>query len=194
VSKKKAEKPEEETVQPAPEPETSEVAEEPGVPATLDELEAERARADENYDRYLRAVAELDNYRKRTRQEMDEFRKYAAEGLVSQLLEVADNLERAVGSAQQEGDLSTLVHGVSLTLRQLIDVLESHGVRAIEAEGRPFDPNLHEALGRVEAEPDMDNVVVEELQRGYTLHGRVLRPAIVKVGMYCQPEPPESAD
>jgi len=175
----------------APEPSVepcSLAADEVAPPATLDELAAERARADENYDLYLRAVAELDNFRKRTRQEMVEFRKFAAEGLVGQLLEVADNLARALESADAGGDGGALAQGVSMTLRQLMDVLASHGLRRIEADGRQFDPNLHEAVLRVDTGPEMDNVVVEEMQAGYTLHGRVVRPALVKVGRCAEPE------
>ena len=156
------------------------------TPHPTPELAAETARADENYDRYLRAVADLDNYRKRTRNEMEEFRKYAVEGMVIQLLQVADNLTRAVDSAQTSGDLPSVVQGVSMTLRQLQDVLECHGVKRIEAEGLPFDPNLHEAVMRVETGPESDGIVVEELQRGYMLHGRVVRPAMVKVGQYTE--------
>jgi molecular chaperone GrpE len=174
------------STEPAAEPEP-----EPQPPALVDELEAERARADENYDKYLRAVAELDNFRKRARQEIEEFRRYATEGLITELLAVVDNLGRALDSAEQNGDVGTLTQGVSLTLRQLIDILESQGLRAIEAEGRRFDPHLHEAVLRVDVEPDLDNVVIEELQRGYMLGDRVLRPAMVKVGMCVEPQSEE---
>ena len=144
-------------------------------------LELEAALA-ETQDRYLRAAAEIDNIRKRARAEADEARRYANERLLSDLVPVLDNFTRALESAEQSQDFEALKSGVSLIQRQLTEVLTRAGLQRIEALGQPFDPNFHEAIMQVEREEGQGpNQVVEELQPGYKLNDRVVRPSLVKV-------------
>lgn len=145
------------------------------------ELTQAKAKADENYDRFLRLQAEFDNYRRRTQKEKTEIVKYASEQLVSELLPVLDNFERATSSAQSNPDITVFSQGVDMILRQLQTALSKVGLKPMEAVGQPFDPNLHEAVMRVESEDHPENTVVEELQKGYFLKEKVLRPSMVKV-------------
>lgn len=145
------------------------------------ELVQAKAKADEHYDRLLRLQAEFDNYRKRTQKEKAEIIKYASEHLIEELLPVLDNFERAASSAQLNPDLKTFSQGVDLIFRQLQTALGKEGLKMIEAMGQPFDPNLHDAVLRVESDEHPENTVVEELQKGYYLKEKVLRPSMVKV-------------
>jgi molecular chaperone GrpE len=153
--------------------------------AELDQLRAALAKketeAKDNYDRYVRAVADLDNFRKRTQRERAEAARFAEESLIRDLLPVVDNLERAVSHAQGGGNGQPLVDGVNLVLRSLRDLLEKHGVTRIEARGEVFDPARHEALARVEIDDEEPNRVVDQYQPGYLLHDRLLRAAQVTV-------------
>ncbi len=147
--------------------------------------EAKAAAAEERaataHDRWLRAQAELDNVRKRTARELSEGLKYANEQLVRELLPVVDNLERALAAVTEEsGPVGALRDGVALTLNQFLGVLRKFGVVPVEALGRPFDPNLHEAMAQVESDQPAGTVVTE-YQRGYLLNGRLVRPARVAV-------------
>lgn len=159
------------------------------VPDTADqvkELEEKLAeaiaQADEKHDRMLRMAAELDNFRKRSAREMDELKKYANENLLHQLLTVVDNLERAIASAAAANKTDQqLVDGVALTLAEISKMLEKHHVSPIKAIGETFDPVFHQAMCQ---EPRMDhppNTVVQEFQKGYLIHDRLLRPAMVVV-------------
>jgi len=145
------------------------------------ELMKKEAEARENYDRYVRAVADLDNFKKRTQRERAEQLRFAQEPLIRDLLPVVDNLERAVSHAEGGGNGQPLVEGVSLVLRSLLDLLEKHGVKRIEARGALFDPTQHEALARVELPDEEPNRVVDQYQPGYLLHDRLLRAAQVTV-------------
>jgi molecular chaperone GrpE len=143
------------------------------------QLEAEVA---EWKDRTLRAVADMENVRRRARIDAEEARKFASEGLLSDLLPVLDNFGRALEAAEQTSDFEALKSGVDLTRRQLLDVLNRNGLRQIEALGQPFDPNLHEAIMQAEPqEGQQPGQVVEELRPGYRLNDRVIRPSLVKV-------------
>lgn len=147
--------------------------------------EAKAAAAEERaaaaHDRWLRAQAELDNVRKRTARELSEGLKYANEQLVKELLPVVDNLERALAAVTEEsGPVGALRDGVALTLNQFLSVLKKFGIVPVEALGRPFDPNLHEAIAQVESDQPAGTVVAE-YQRGYLLNGRLVRPARVAV-------------
>lgn len=148
-------------------------------------LEAEliqaKAKAEENYVHLQRLQAEFDNYRKRTLKEKTEITKYASERLVGELLPVLDNFERAASAAQMNSDFASLAQGVDMILRQLQTALGKEGLKAIEAVGQPFDPNLHNAVLRMESDEHPENTVVEELQKGYYLKDKVLRPSMVKV-------------
>jgi molecular chaperone GrpE len=159
---------------------TAESAPDPLAAAEAKAAEAE-TRAAQAYDRFLRAQAELENVRKRTARELAENVRFANEQLVRELLPVLDNLERALAAAGgDEGPVAALREGVSLTQAQIHNVLKKYGVTPVEALGRPFDPNVHEAVQRLESDQP-EGTVVAELQRGYLLNGRLVRPAMVAV-------------
>lgn len=139
-------------------------------------------------ERLARVSAELDNFRKRARREHAEQMRYATEEFAKALLPVVDNLERAL--AHGDDDAQAVVRGVELVLKQLQQALAEHGVRAVDAEGAPFDPARHEALGFRTAADAPPLTVVEELQRGYALHDRLLRPARVLVSPEEDDPPP----
>ena len=142
---------------------------------------AEQARQAEQ-DRYMRLYAEFDNYKKRTAREMGEFRKYATENLIKELIPVVDNLERAITSSGEDTrDKSCILEGVEMTRKEILRVLEKFEVKPIDALGMPFDPNFHEAVGQEESETEADNTVVRELLKGYTMHDRLIRPTMVIV-------------
>lgn len=133
-------------------------------------------------DSYLRARADLENYRRRTQREKEELSKFANENILREILPVIDNLERAVSHARcEEADAAGLLAGVEMTLSQFQKVLEKFQVTVIEALNQPFDCACHEAMGQIENGECDPNTVVQELQRGYLLNGRLLRPALVMV-------------
>jgi molecular chaperone GrpE len=145
-------------------------------------LKAAEQKADEYYDRLLRASAEFDNYKKRTTREMRDVVRYANEKLLKELLSVVDNLERAITSAQQDNAQDdALLEGVRLTLNEVEKILERHNVQPVKALGEPFDPNFHQAMMQEESEDQPVNTVTQEMQKGYVLHDRLLRPAMVVV-------------
>jgi molecular chaperone GrpE len=146
--------------------------------AQVAELEA---KAQEAHDQYLRTLAEFQNFRRRQEEHAKEVAQFANRELVLGLLPIVDNLERALAAARLSEGGGALMNGVELTFRQLQDYLKRNGVEPIEAEGKEFDPNFHEAVMRDEGSDLPDNTIVAELQRGYTMHGRVLRPSMVKV-------------
>lgn len=145
------------------------------------ELVKAKAKAEDYYGQLQRMQADFDNYRKRTQKEKTELIKYAAERLVGELLPVLDNFDRAVSAAKVNPDFTSFSQGVEMILRQMQTALSKEGLRAMEAVGQPFDPNLHEAVLRVDSEDHPENTVVEELQKGYYLKEKVLRPCMVKV-------------
>jgi molecular chaperone GrpE len=138
--------------------------------------------AAENHDKFLRTLADFDNYRRRTRQEMEDASRYANQKLITDLLPVLDNFERALQHSEGNGGGEAVREGVLLIHKQLYDTLAKHGIEPIDAVGKPFDPQYHEAIMRVEPVPGQKpGTVAEELRKGYTLHGRVLRASLVKV-------------
>lgn len=153
-------------------------------PSPLDKLESqleEKTReAAENYDKWLRSVAELDNFKKRAQKEKSDLLKYCSESLLRALLPVLDNLERAVNHANQSGEKSPLLEGVEMTRKQFLGVLEKFGVRPIPAAGEEFDPERHEAVMQQETEGE-SNRVVSEIEKGYFYQDRLLRPSKVIV-------------
>jgi molecular chaperone GrpE len=159
----------------------SESAQEVGTPAGAnDELEAAKHMAAEYRDHLLRLKAEFDNYRKRVLKEQTRAVEMACEPLMRRLLEVLDEFDLALIAAEQKPDFDKFLHGVELVYAKLMDIVRSEGLERIQAEGKPFDPEYHEALmqaGEGEGEP----VVADVFRPGYTLKGRVLRPAGVKV-------------
>ena len=145
-----------------------------------DEVEALRRQAEENWAKYLRAVAELDNYRKRAARELETARRYAAERLGQAVLSVRDSLEAALASAENV-DVATLLEGDRGTLMLLDQAFESVGIREINPAGEPFDPTKHEAMAMQPSADHAPDTVVTVVQKGYELHDRLLRPARVIV-------------
>lgn len=135
---------------------------------------------EEANNRHLRLAADFDNFKKRVRQERLELLQYASASLAERLLPVLDDFERVLEHAP-EGVDSNWLKGVRMTVQKLQDALQSVGVETIEAVGAPFDPKLHEAIGTEESTDLPEDTVVKELRRGYRIHERVLRPALVSV-------------
>lgn len=145
-------------------------------------LKEEADKAGEYWDRILRLQADFDNTRKRLEKEKQDFVKFANEGIIIELLNILDDLERTVEFAQsQNQNLPVFLKGVEMILAHLYEMLKEHGVKPIEAQGKIFDPNLHEALMQAEDKDLPEHTVVEELQKGYFLNDRVIRTAKVKV-------------
>lgn len=167
------------TSEPGP-TETSESEEQEIIEQSLaEELEKERVRSSEYLEQAQRARAELINYRRRMEQEMQTVRRFAAENLISRMLPVIDDFQRANDAIPPDERDHPWVQGMRLIERKMWSILESEGVRPIESVGKPFDPSVHEA---VSLDADGGDTVVEEFQKGYTMHDRTIRPAMVKVG------------
>lgn len=145
------------------------------------QLEEERRRAEELRDRWQRAAADLVNLRRRTEQEQEDREKMASMRLVFELLPVLDNFERALATIPGNLQLLTWIHGVILIERQLRAILEFQGVTPIEAKGQPFNAYYHEAISERETSEAAPGTVLQEYQRGYTMHGQVIRPTLVEV-------------
>ena len=142
-------------------------------------LEETEKEATANFDKYLRSVAELDNYKKRAIKEKADIIKYGKEDIVKDILPFMDSLDRAL--EHDTGDIQTFKDGVALIQNQLLCCLKKHGVESIETAGADFDPNFHEALMQMESDQHEDNKIVNELEKGYLLNGRLLRPSRVCV-------------
>jgi molecular chaperone GrpE len=147
------------------------------------ELEGLRKLADENQERYMRAQADFDNFRRRSRLEKEDFAKYASMKLIEQLLPIVDNFERALAASQQAKDFDALLKGIEMTAKQLDQVLAQEGLKSIETVGQPFNPEFHQAIMQVESTEHEEGIIVEEIQKGYILKEKVIRPAMVKVSM-----------
>jgi molecular chaperone GrpE len=145
------------------------------------QLNAKEEEVKTNYDRYIRQVAEMENFKKRTARDREESVRYANETLVKDLLPVIDNLERAIGHASSGDNGKLLVEGVDMVLKGFLDTLAKHGVRPVAAVGLAFDPAHHEALAQVESAVHPPNTVIEAHQSGYLMRDRLLRPALVTV-------------
>ena len=145
------------------------------------EIERYTKEIEEIQDRYIRLAADFDNYKKRTAREFGELVRSANEELLSQLIPVLDNFERALEASSSSADQDSFHTGIELIYQQLRDMLEKQGVKGIEAVGEPFDPHRHEAVMMVEKEDVPPEMVVEEMARGYMLHDRVLRASKVAV-------------
>jgi len=143
------------------------------------QLEEQKARADDFYNRLARVQADYENFRRRTRQEKEEFYKYASEQLIVALLPVLDNFGRALAAESQS--IENFKPGVEMIYRQLQDVLQTEGLAPVPAVGEQFDPAKHEAVMQEESGEYPDNAIIEEFQRGYYLKDKVIRPAMVKV-------------
>jgi len=144
-------------------------------------VEEKEKEAKENYDRLLRTAADFENFKKRAAREKEDWTKFANEDLMKSILPFIDNLERAVNHAEKVVDTGVLIEGIKLTLQQILQTLSKFGLSPFESLGKPFDPALHEAMLVVETDQYEPNQVMEELQKGYLLNGRLLRPASVSV-------------
>lgn len=184
-----AEKPECETAEPAAGEGAGGAAEataEDVLQAELEDLrrrlEEQERKSRENHEQYLRALADLDNYRRRAKQREEEVRQYANQELLASLLPILDNFERALTAAEEAHSFESLRDGVSLILRQMQDFLSKNGVTPVEAVGQVFDPSVHEAVLQSPAsEEHPAGTVVQEIRKGYMLNGRLLRAALVAV-------------
>lgn len=132
-------------------------------------------------DKYIRLAAEFENYKRRAQRDQSDAIRYANESLLKNLLSTVDNLERAIQSGKDAGANGPLMEGVELTHKQFIETVGKLGVRQVSSIGNPFDPTMHQAVARVESDTAEPNTVVEEFQKGYFLHDRILRPAMVTV-------------
>ena len=157
--------------------EAADAAEEAAAPE--DELAAAQAKADENWECYLRAAAELDNVRKRASRDVENAHKYALERFGKELLAVKDTLE--MGLAVEDASIESLLEGSNATLKLLGTTLERFGIVEVDPAGEPFDPELHEAISMQPSDTVEPGSVVSVVQKGYTLNGRLLRPAMVIV-------------
>lgn len=138
--------------------------------------------AKEAQDRLLRVSADYENYKKRSAREMEDFRKYANQSLLKEMLTVVDNLELAINSAKEEKNTDKkLIEGLNLTRNEMLRVFEKFNVKPITARGEIFDPAFHEAIMREETDDYPENTVLSEFQKGYLIHDRLLRPAMVVV-------------
>jgi molecular chaperone GrpE len=136
----------------------------------------------QHYERLLRVSADFENFKKRSFRETDDFRKYANELLLLELLTVVDNLERAIQSTNSENNAAgCVIEGVEMTLKALLKIFERFSVKLIEAVGKPFDPNFHQAMMQEVSDSHPENTVIREFQKGYLLHDRLLRPSMVVV-------------
>jgi molecular chaperone GrpE len=155
-------------------------------PAT-DPLQDALKEAAQNRDRWMRAVADLENYKKRSAHERGRLLKYKNEELLRDLLVITDNLERALSHCNEEAKADPLAQGVAMTLKMFMDILKKHGVTEIKALGETFDPHLHEAIARVPCSAGQGpNQVVEELEKGFMYEDRLLRPSKVVVSTEAQ--------
>lgn len=163
----------------------SEKADDKDIPDAAEEmaeqLESAENAAKENHDRLLRVSAEFENYKKRSAREMESFRKFANEALVKDMLSVVDNLERAILSSADKEAENGILEGIEMTLREILKIFEKFSVTPIESLGERFDPSFHEAVMQEESEEHDENTVLKELQKGYMIHDRLLRPSMVIV-------------
>lgn len=182
-----AERPEE-TIDEAPEESLAETpaADDPAegaagdATAPEDELAAARAKAEENWERYLRTAAELENVRKRAARDVENARKFALERFAKELLAVRDTLEMGLAAADN-ASVESLIEGKEATLKLLTSILSQFGIEEVDPAGEPFDPDLHEAISVQPSDNVEPGSVVTVVQKGYTLNGRLLRPAMVIV-------------
>lgn len=177
----------------SPTPETAATPAEaaPLSPEQITELQTRAAKADENWERLLRTTADFDNFKKRAAREKTEASQYANYSLISKLLPILDNFEMALAAAQnaQCDKLAALQSGVAMIQQQLKSALTETGLEEIDAAGKPFDPNFHEAVSEQESTDTPEGHVLQQLRKGYKLKERLLRPATVIVAKPPAPNP-----
>ncbi len=155
----------------------------------IEKLTVER---DEFKDKFLRNMAEIDNFRKRVKKEKEEHQKYALGDFLKELLVITDNLERALKVKNGESTENSIISGVEMIYRQLMEILNKNGVIEIEAMNKPFDPNIHQALSKEEADFVSGPTITEAYQKGYPYNDKLLRPTLAKVAI--PPEPVNETD
>ena len=184
-SRKKTEKssPDADALQPtADEPSLKNEAVSDPVKELENRCETAEQESRQHYERLLRVSADFENFKKRSFREADDFRKYANELLLLELLTVVDNMERAIQSTSSENNAAgCVIEGVEMTLKALLKIFEIFSVKLIEAVGKPFDPNFHQAMMQEPSDLHPENTVIREFQKGYLLHDRLLRPSMVVV-------------
>ena len=167
-----------------------ELQEEETVQGDVAEETTQEAPAEENplakeleelNQRYLRQAADFDNFRRRTAQEKDELSRYSVGKFITELLPMIDNFERALATIEKNEEVKNYFTGIEMVYKQLMEVLGKEGLEVIQAEGQPFDPNKHEAIMQVEAEGVEEDIIVEDLRKGYIFKEKVLRPTMCKV-------------
>jgi len=167
------------TPNPAPAPAPAEAS---SANSKADELvAAAKQEAAANYDRYTRAVADMENFRKRTLREKEELRLYATSGLMEDIVPILDNLSLGMAAAKQQTDVKSIVDGITLTLEQFKTTLGRHGLKEVNPAGQKFDPNFHECISHQPSTEVAEENVIQVVRLGYTLNGRLLRPASVIV-------------
>ncbi len=144
-------------------------------------LESKEKEASENYEKFMRAVAELDNYKKFAAKEKADLIKYANENIIKDILPILDSLDRALAHAEDSSNIKNFIEGIGIIRGQLLSRLEKYGVEKIESVGKEFDPNLHEAVQTVESSEHEGNLVLEEFEKGYLLNKRLLKAPKVSV-------------
>jgi molecular chaperone GrpE len=150
------------------------------TPSLEEQLAAKEKEARENWDRFLRERADLENYRKRVNREKEELLNYGNKSLIEEILPIVDNLERALDHASEDG-MTAVVEGIRMTHSMLMGALKKFGVTPVDTNGAAFDPAFHQAMAQVPTDEHAPNTVVQEFQKGYLLKERLLRPAMVTV-------------
>lgn len=145
-----------------------------------DQLAEKDKLIEENKNKYLRALADLDNFKKRANMEKDDLVRFSNEVLIKEQLPIIDNFGKAIDSMQKAGVQDEIIKGSALIKKQMEDALKKFGVMEVESLGKPYDPNFHEAIMTKGSDKE-EGIILEEMQKGYTLHGRLLRPSMVIV-------------
>ena len=162
--------------------------ENPEVPSLADQLLEKDEELYALNDKYLRLAAEFDNYKRRVQRDQQDTIRFANEKLFKDLLPTLDNLERALQSGREQGRIEGLMEGVDLTYKHFLDTLQKMGIKQVSSVGEVFDPAKHQAVGQVESDTIPENVIVDEYQKGYFVHDRILRPAMVTVAKTKEPD------
>ncbi|MGM0897123.1 MAG: nucleotide exchange factor GrpE [Bacillota bacterium] len=163
------------------EPGTVESAAQAQTEETVDETAELQAQLEEEQNKYLRLLADYDNFKRRTKKDQELAKQFRSQSLLTDLLPVLDNFDRALAVEAKSEESASLLKGLEMVKKSLIDAVTAEGLEEIKAVGEPFDPHFHQAVIQESSEDSEPGTVLQELQKGYTLNGRVLRPAMVKV-------------
>lgn len=166
--------------EPETEQETDETAAEETVASEIDSLKEQLEKLN---NQYIRLAADFDNYRKRQMQERESLLKYGAEDTLKKMIEALDNIDRAIAAAEKSEDVNQVKDSYKMGFKQLYDVLQKIGMEVIDTKDTPFDPNFHEAVMQTPTDEHPEHTIIAELQKGYKLGDRVLRPALVNVAV-----------